>query len=141
MEFFYNDYDTESSLATALDLEVARRSAAAGGDDYVAATTLAVRQAFAALELTNTTETPYIFLKEISSDGNINTVDVIFPAIPIYLFFNPTLLKLLLDPLFINQEAGFWPQKYVILVKPLLLTATSVLRLGQLICDLQVPHP
>ncbi|KAL9625069.1 MAG: hypothetical protein Q9160_000798 [Pyrenula sp. 1 TL-2023] len=103
-----------SQLATDFDDKVQRDSVAAGGADYATATTLAVRQAFGAVELTNTTETPYLFLKEISSDGNTNTVDVIFPAMPIFLYTNPVLLKLLLDPVFINQEAGFWPQKYPI---------------------------
>lgn len=110
MSFFYDDYDTESTMATNFDNKVAVDSAAAGGSDYLTATSLAARQAFAAVELTNTPDTPYLFLKEISSDGNVNTVDVIFPAMPIFLYTNPTLLKLLLDPLFINQEAGFWPK-------------------------------
>lgn len=54
----------------------------------------------------------YLFLKEISSDGNVQTVDVIFPFHPILLYTNPTLLKLLLDPLFENQESGQYPNKY-----------------------------
>lgn len=54
----------------------------------------------------------YLFLKEISSDGNMQTVDVIFPFHPILLYTNPTLLKLTLDPLFENQEAGDYPNSY-----------------------------
>jgi hypothetical protein len=54
----------------------------------------------------------YLFLKEISSDGNVQTVDVIFPFHPILLYTNPALLKLLLDPLFENQESGQYPNKY-----------------------------
>jgi hypothetical protein len=38
-----------------------------------------------------------------------NTVDVIYPMHPMLLFFNPRLLKLMLDPLFENQEAGHYP--------------------------------
>jgi hypothetical protein len=53
-----------------------------------------------------------LFLKEISSDGNIQTVDVLFPAMPIFLYSNPILVKYLLDPLFENQETGQFPQKY-----------------------------
>jgi hypothetical protein len=53
-------------------------------------------------------------LKEISSNGNTQTVDVIFPAHPILLYTNPTLLKLLLKPLFENQESGHYPNKYSI---------------------------
>ena len=36
----------------------------------------AVRQAFAGVQLGGTIAHPYLFLKEISSDGNIQTVDV-----------------------------------------------------------------
>jgi len=39
---------------------------------------------------------------------------VIFPFHPIAIYTNATLLKYLLDPLFINQEAGNWPNKYAI---------------------------
>jgi hypothetical protein len=44
----------------------------------------------------------------------VQTVDVIFPALPIYLYLNPALVKYLLDPLFENQEAGEFPQTYSI---------------------------
>lgn len=53
-----------------------------------------------------------MFLKEISSDGNVQTVDVIFPFHPILLYTEPSLLKLLLDPLFENQESGQYPNQY-----------------------------
>jgi hypothetical protein len=39
---------------------------------------------------------------------------VIFPFHPIAIYTNASLLKYLLDPLFINQEAGNWPNKYAI---------------------------
>lgn len=42
----------------------------------------------------------------------MNTVDVIFPSHPIFLYFNPDLLKRLLDPLFEYQEAGLYPNSY-----------------------------
>jgi hypothetical protein len=54
----------------------------------------------------------YLFLKEISSDGNVQTVDVIFPFHPILLYLKPDYLKLLLDPLFENQESGQYPNQY-----------------------------
>lgn len=53
-------------------------------------------------------------MKEISSDGNVNTVDVIFPFHPIAIYLEPIILKYLLDPLFINQEAGNWPYQFSI---------------------------
>ncbi|KAI4954403.1 hypothetical protein J4E91_002116 [Alternaria rosae] len=39
-----------------------------------------------------------IFQKEISSDGKVNTADVIYPALPFWLYANPELLRLLLKP-------------------------------------------
>jgi hypothetical protein len=55
---------------------------------------------------------PLMFQKEISSNGNMNTVDVIFPALPFYLYANPEMLKFVLNPLFYHQENGFYPNGY-----------------------------
>lgn len=41
-------------------------------------------------------------------------VDVIFPTHPILLYLSPQWLRLLLEPLYINQEAGNWPYAYSI---------------------------
>ena len=109
ISWFYDDYATASSLSTTFDNQIASDSSAAGGNSYTTITSLATRQAFGATQLVGTPNTTYLFLKEISSDGNIQTVDVIFPFHPILIHTNPTLLKLLLEPLFINQEAGYWP--------------------------------
>ncbi|KAK0247018.1 hypothetical protein LTS09_017845 [Friedmanniomyces endolithicus] len=112
--YFYNDYKDGAIIADAFDQKVANDSKAAGGDDYTSLTSLAARQAFGSLVFTNTPDAPYVFLKEISSDGNIQTVDVIFPFHPIAIYLNPTLLRYMLDPLFINQEAGYWPYMFSI---------------------------
>jgi len=101
-----------ASLSEATDDQFAGDSIAAGGQDYLTITSLSARQAFAAVQLCGTDAKPYLFLKEISSDGNIQTVDVLYPAMPIFLYSNPILVKYLLDPLFENQEAGQFPQTY-----------------------------
>ncbi|KAL8663084.1 MAG: hypothetical protein Q9202_004121 [Teloschistes flavicans] len=59
----------------------------------------------------NATE-PLMFQKEISSDGNVNTVDVMYPAMPFFLYANPELLRYNLEPLYQNQEGGFYPNEY-----------------------------
>ncbi|TKA69798.1 hypothetical protein B0A55_06469 [Friedmanniomyces simplex] len=112
--YFFNDFKDGDTIADAFDQKVASDSNAAGGADYTSLTSLAARQAFGSLVFTNTPDAPYVFLKEISSDGNIQTVDVIFPFHPIAIYLNPTLLKYMLDPLFINQEAGYWPYQFSI---------------------------
>ena len=55
---------------------------------------------------------PLMFQKEISSDGNVNTVDVMYPAMPFFLYANPDLLRYNLEPLYQNQEGGFYPNQY-----------------------------
>ncbi|KAI1434171.1 glutaminase GtaA [Xylaria sp. CBS 124048] len=109
MTFFYKDYKTAAGLATSLDNQVASDSIAAAGQDYLTITSLSVRQTFGALQFTGTSSNPLVFLKEISSNSDIQTVDVIFPAMPLILYTNPKILKYLLEPLFLNQENGHYP--------------------------------
>jgi hypothetical protein len=75
LSFFYNDYATARSEASVFDERVKTDSIAAGGQDYLSLTSLAARQAFAAIEYTNIPTEPWLFMKEISSDGNVNTAD------------------------------------------------------------------
>ncbi|KAL3453954.1 hypothetical protein BJX65DRAFT_301757 [Aspergillus insuetus] len=112
LDFFHHDYLDSNALSSTLDDRIAQDSLAAAGQDYLTITSLSTRQAFAATQLTGTIESPYIFMKEISSNGNMNTVDVIFPAHPIFLYTNPELLKLLLRPHFEIQESGHYPNSY-----------------------------
>jgi hypothetical protein len=57
---------------------------------------------------------PLIFQKEISSNGNVNTVDVLYPAAPFFLYANPNLLRYALQPLYQYQEGKFYPNHYCI---------------------------
>ncbi|RKF53563.1 Glutaminase A [Erysiphe neolycopersici] len=111
LSFIYNDFDTASSMATSLDNQIATDSIAAGGQDYLTITSLSARQAFGATQLVGNMNKQYFFMKEISSDGNTQTVDVIYPFYPIIMYLQPSLAKLMLDPLFENQESGLYPKK------------------------------
>ncbi len=55
---------------------------------------------------------PMMFQKEISSDGNVNTVDVLYPALPFFLWANPEMLRYTLQPLYEFQEGGLYPRGY-----------------------------
>ncbi|KAI1443276.1 glutaminase A [Annulohypoxylon stygium] len=109
MTWFYNDYEESASIATDLDNKVASDSLAAAGQNYLTITSLSVRQTFGALQFTGTDSDPLVFLKEISSNSDIQTVDVIFPAMPLILYTNPAILNYMLKPLFLNQEDGHYP--------------------------------
>ncbi|KAF2431647.1 DUF1793-domain-containing protein [Tothia fuscella] len=114
LSWFHNDYSSQQGLSTSLDNQVVKDSVAAAGQDYLTITSLAVRQAFGATQLVGTPSKTFLFMKEISSNGNTQTVDVIFPLHPILLYFNPKLMKNLLDPLYEQQESGHWPHTYSI---------------------------
>jgi hypothetical protein len=114
LSFFHKDYKESSKLSIELDDKISKDSKAAGGDNYALITTLAARQAFGATQLVGTRDKHYLFMKEISSNGNMQTVDVIYPASPIFLYTNPELLRLMLDPHFENQESGHYPNNYAI---------------------------
>ncbi|KAG6830824.1 hypothetical protein H0H92_014476 [Tricholoma furcatifolium] len=116
---FLGDYDAALSRAQALDSQI-NSDASAISAEYAAVVELSVRQALGATEITisknsdgswNTSDI-LVFLKEISSDGNVNTVDVIFPAWPILLYLNPDLGKYLLEGLFRYQATGLYPNKW-----------------------------
>ncbi|KAN0093963.1 DUF1793 domain containing protein [Hyaloscypha variabilis] len=96
----------ETSAATALDDKIKRDSIAVGGQDYLTITSLSTRQAFGATQLVGNLIKQYLFIKELSSDGNIQTVDVIYPFYPILLYLEPSMTRLMLDPLFEHQESG-----------------------------------
>ena len=57
---------------------------------------------------------PWAFLKEISSDGNVSTVDVVYPASPAWVYADPAYLGLLLEPLLGYAETGGWPKAFAV---------------------------
>ncbi|KAE9407196.1 DUF1793-domain-containing protein [Gymnopus androsaceus JB14] len=115
---FLSDYSAALSRANSLD-ETLQAASASISSSYTDIVALSMRQTFGATELTisgspgawNTSDT-LMFLKEISSDGNVNTVDVIMPAWPAFMYLNPALGKYLLLPLLQYQATGQYPNLY-----------------------------
>lgn len=114
LDFFHNDYNSVYDKCVQLDTQVTNDAMQAGGQDYLTIVSLGVRQAWGATQIAGTEQNPYIFMKEISSNGNMNTVDVIFPSSPLLLYFNPSWLKYLMDPVYIVMENGLWPEHFAI---------------------------
>ncbi len=80
-----------------------------GGEQYARLAALAYRQAFAAHKLVADADgTPLYFPKENFSNGCIGTVDVFYPSAPIFLLFNPELLKAQMRPLLDYARMGRW---------------------------------
>jgi hypothetical protein len=79
------------------------------GAHFAKVAALAYRQAVAAQKIAADFDgTPLMFPKENFSNGCISTVDVIYPAAPIFLLFNPKLLRAQLDPVFAYARSARW---------------------------------
>ncbi|KAF8165232.1 DUF1793-domain-containing protein [Crassisporium funariophilum] len=116
---FLGDFSAALTRAKAFDSKV-NSDAGKISADYASIVALSIRQALGATEITisknsngsfNASDV-IVFMKEISSDGNVNTVDVIFPAWPVLLYTNPALGKYLLEGLFRYQATGQYPNKW-----------------------------
>ncbi|CCM03143.1 uncharacterized protein FIBRA_05265 [Fibroporia radiculosa] len=116
---FLGDYNNALARANAFDAQVSA-DANKISSTYAGLVALSVRQVFGAIEITvsktssgqfNTSDI-MTFLKEISSDGNVNTVDVIFPGWPLFIYTNPVIGRDLLLPLLNYQETGQYPNMW-----------------------------
>lgn len=95
-----------------LDEEVLSRARAAGGNGLAALAALTFRQSLASSEPALYGNDLFFFQKEISSGSFIQTVDVLYPSAPLFLAFNPALLKMHLAPLFEAVRKGWWHEKF-----------------------------
>lgn len=127
--FCLSDFDTSLRMSQDWDRKLEKDARKAHGAEYANVVAVSTRQIFMALEAVwDETVLPHpspdllipssladgagtqvmLMLKEISSNGNCQTVDVIAPALPFWLYANPQMLSMLLEPLLRYVDTGLY---------------------------------
>ena len=97
----------------AFDTKMMTDAEKSGGKEYAELCALVYRQAISAHKLIEDKEGNLLFLsKENFSNGSIGTVDVTYPSAPLFLIYNPDLLKGMLTPIFYFSESGKWNKPF-----------------------------
>ena len=110
MELAWSERDSVRERCIAFEADLAARATALAGETYASLLALSWRHAIAAHKLAaGPAGEPLLFSKENFSNGCIATVDVTYPSAPMFLAFNPSLIRAMLDPYFPYCAGPDWP--------------------------------
>lgn len=103
------EYKSIYEKSVNFDQEVMSDCEKVGGKKYAQICALAYRQSIGAIGIAEDQNgQPLLFTKENTSNGDISTVDVIYPTSPLFLLFNPELLKGMLIPILDYSKSILW---------------------------------
>ncbi|MHA4895249.1 glutaminase family protein [Pedobacter sp. PWIIR3] len=107
------EYTLTMQKCAAFDKQLFADALKSGGAAYANLCVLAYRQAISAHKLVKGPSGETLFLsKENFSNGSIGTVDVTYPSAPLFLLYNPNLLKGMMNGIFYFSESGKWTKPY-----------------------------
>ena len=110
---YLKEYRSVMERCRHFDTRLMEDAEKAGGKEYAELCAIAYRQAVAAHKLIEDKDGNLLFLsKENFSNGSIGTVDVTYPSAPLFLLYNPELLKGMLNPIFHYSESGRWNKPF-----------------------------
>ena len=107
------EYDSLMDACKTFDKKMMKETTEVGGKEYAELCALAYRQAISAHKLVEAPNGDLLFLsKENFSNGSIGTVDVTYPSAPLFLYYNPELVKGLMNHIFYYSESGRWTKPF-----------------------------
>ncbi|MBO5797254.1 MAG: DUF4965 domain-containing protein, partial [Clostridia bacterium] len=107
------EYDTLTATCKAFSDKLTADATAKGGEKYAELLTLAYRQVMAAHKLVVDEEGNNLYIsKECFSNACAATVDVTYPSAPLFLLYNPELLKGMLRPVFRFARSDAWEHDF-----------------------------
>jgi hypothetical protein len=110
MALAMKEKDQVLKRAARFDADIEKRAAKIAGKPYADLCALAWRHAIAAHKLcAGPKGEPLFFSKENFSNGCIATVDVTYPSAPLFLIYNPELVRAMIDPYFDYCASKAWP--------------------------------
>lgn len=108
-----DEYATVIKKCETFDKQYHAANLKAGAETYANLMDLSYRQAISAHKLVESPQGGILFLsKENFSNGSINTVDITYPSAPLFLVYNPDLLKGMLNGIFYYSESGKWKKPF-----------------------------
>jgi hypothetical protein len=103
------DYQILQERCARFDRDLNQRALASGGMEYQTILNLAYRQTIAAHKFIADEKGEAVFIsKECFSNGCAATVDVSYPSVPLYLLYNPELVKGMLRPILRFARMPVW---------------------------------
>jgi len=107
------DYTTLMEKCDKFSTDMYEKAYAAGGEKYAELLSLAYRQVIAAHKLAVDDNGDILYIsKECFSNGCAATVDVSYPSIPLFLYYNTELIKGMLRPIYKFAASDAWTYDY-----------------------------